>query len=57
MKEHIEGKDILFLPFFLPEEREKMEGETYTPKNERLKSITDLATLLETSTNKHEKFS
>lgn len=52
--EKIEGEEILLLPFFLPEEH---ETNTYSPKNERLKSISDFAALLEKSTNKHEAFS
>lgn len=50
----IEGEDVLLLPFFLPGEQ---EANTYSPKNERLKAISDFATLLEKSTNKHEAFS
>ena len=52
--ETIEDEEILLLPFFLPNE---IETNTYTPKNERLKTISDFATLLEKSTNKHEAFS
>lgn len=57
--ENIEGKDILFLPFFLPTQKENQENETniYTPKNERLKAISDFSLLLEKSTNKNEAFS
>jgi len=50
----IEDEEILLLPFFLPNE---IEANTYTPKNERLKAISDFATLLEKSANKHEVFS
>jgi len=50
----IEGEDILLLPFFLPEEH---ETNTYSPKNERLKAISDFSTVLEKSTHKHEAFS
>ena len=52
--ETIEGEDILLLPFFLPWEHEINE---YNPKNERLKAISDFATLLEKSNHKHEQFS
>ncbi|HMS90932.1 MAG TPA: hypothetical protein PKC87_01830, partial [Candidatus Absconditabacterales bacterium] len=52
--ESIEDEKILLLPFFLPGEDEK---NIYNPKNERLKSISDFATLLSKSTNKHEVFS
>ncbi len=51
---NIEGEDILLFPFFLPEEHEE---NTYSPKNERLKAISDFSTLLEKSTHKHEAFS
>lgn len=58
--ENIEGEDILFMPFFLSD-LPAMEGDqevsNYTPKNERLKSISDFSTLLEKSTHKHEVFS
>jgi hypothetical protein len=50
----------LLLPFFLPNssiEEGEQETNAYNPKNERLKSISDFATLLEKSTNKHEVFS
>jgi len=50
----IEGEEILLLPFFLPNE---VEENTYSPKNERLKSISDFANLLQKSNNKHEAFS
>jgi len=52
--ETIEGEEILLLPFFLPGEN---EVNTYSPKNERLKSISDFATLLQKSPHKHEVFS
>ncbi len=52
--ESIEDEKIVLLPFFLPWEDEK---NIYNPKNERLKSISDFATLLSKSTNKHEVFS
>ncbi len=52
--ETIEGEEILLLPFFLPWEQEECN---YTPKNERLKSISDFSTLLQKSTHKHEAFS
>ena len=55
--ENIENKDILFLPFFLPDEKEENETQVYIPTNERLKSINDFSTLLEASTNKNESFS
>lgn len=57
--ENIEGKDILFLPFFLPTQKENQESEIniYTPKNERLKAISDFSLVLEKSTNKNESFS
>ncbi|MEI6773634.1 MAG: hypothetical protein WCL18_02140 [bacterium] len=42
------------LPFFLSGEQ---EVSNYSPKKERLKSISDFATLLEKSANKHEAFS
>ena len=60
MIENIEGEEVLLLPFFLPDSP-AMEGEketsTYTPKNERLKSISEFSTLLEKSPHKHEVFS
>lgn len=52
--ENIEGEDILLLPFFLPNE---VEENTYTPKNERLQSITEFSKMLEKSPHKHEQFS
>ena len=52
--ENIEGEEMLLLPFFLPN---KIEENNYSPKNERLKSISDFATLLEKSNHKHEQFS
>ena len=52
--ETIEGEKIVFMPFFLPGEHEE---SNYSPKNERLKSISDFATLLEKSSHKHEQFS
>ncbi len=52
--ENIEGKDILLLPFFLPTE---VETNEYTPKNERLQSITEFSKMLEKSPHKHEQFS
>lgn len=52
--ETIEGEKILLLPFLLPEEHEENK---YSPKNERLKSISDFAEILAKSTNKHEAFS
>lgn len=52
--ENIENEEILLLPFFLPWE---WETNTYNPKNERLKSISDFAGLLGKSSNKHEVFS
>lgn len=52
--ENIEGKDILLLPFFLPTE---VEINEYTPKNERLQSITEFSKMLEKSPHKHEQFS
>jgi len=52
--ENIEGEEILLLPFFLSGEQ---EVSNYSPKKERLKSISDFATLLEKSANKHEAFS
>jgi len=58
--ETIEGEEILLLPFFLPDlpaVEGDYEANTYTPKNERLKAISDLAALLGKSTNKHEAFS
>ncbi len=50
----IEWEEILFMPFFLPWENEELN---YIPKNEKLKSISDFAVLLEKSNNKHEIFS
>ena len=58
--ETIEGEEILLLPFFLPNlptGEGEIETNTYSPKNERLRAISDFATLLEKSTNKHEAFS
>lgn len=52
--ETIEGEKIVFMPFFLPGEHEE---SNYSPKNERLKSISDFATLLEKSSHKNEQFS
>ena len=52
--QNIEGEEILLLPFFLPNE---VEENSYSPKNERLKSISDFANLLQKSNNKHEAFS
>lgn len=52
--EEIEWEKILFLPFFLPGNNEEL---THTPKNEKLKSISDFSTILEKSNNKHEAFS
>lgn len=52
--ENIEGEDILLLPFFLPTE---VETNEYTPKNERLQSITEFSKILEKSPHKHEQFS
>lgn len=52
--EEIEWEKILFLPFFLASEHEEI---TYTPKNEKLKAISDFSTLLEKSNHKHEAFS
>ena len=51
---NIEGEETLLLPFFLPNE---IEVNTYNPKNERLKAISDFSTILEKSTHKHEAFS
>ncbi|MEI7918806.1 MAG: hypothetical protein WCH65_00930 [bacterium] len=42
------------LPFFLPTEHEE---SSYSPKNERLKTINEFSTLLQKSTNKNEAFS
>ncbi len=59
--ETIEGEKILFMPFFLPGLPANSEGENetldYTPKNEKLKSISDFSALLEKSNHKHEAFS
>ncbi len=56
--ETIEGEEILLLPFFLPWETSGKETiRSYSPKNERLKAISDFAELLTKSTNKHEAFS
>jgi len=52
--ENIEGEDIVLLPFFLPTE---VETKEYTPKNERLQSITEFSNLLQKSPHKHEQFS
>ena len=52
--ENIEGEDILLLPFFLPVE---VETNEYTPKNERLQSITEFSKMLQKSPHKHEQFS
>lgn len=52
--ETIEGEKILLLPFFLPSE---IKENTYSPKNEKLKSISDFSTLLEKANHKHEQFS
>ena len=52
--ETIDNEEILLLPFFLPNE---IEANTYSPKNERLKAISEFATLLEKSNHKHEQFS
>ena len=52
--ENIEGEDIVLLPFFLPTEHEE---SSYSPKNERLKTINEFSTLLQKSTNKNEAFS
>jgi len=52
--ETIEGEHILLLPFFLPSE---IHANTYSPNDERLKSISDFAAMLEKSTNKNEAFS
>ncbi|MFA7298098.1 MAG: metallophosphoesterase [Candidatus Absconditabacterales bacterium] len=52
--ETIEGEEILLFPFFLPNE---VEENIYSPKNERLKAISDFATVLEKSNHKHEQFS
>lgn len=52
--QEIEGEHILLLPFFLPNE---IEESNYTPKNEKLKAISDFATLLKKSDHKHEQFS
>ena len=52
--ETIEGEEILLLPFFLPGEHKESD---YSPKNERLKAISDFANLLQKSNNKHEAFS
>lgn len=52
--QNIEGEDILLLPFFLPGEN---ETSNYSPKNERLKSISEFSNLLQKSGNKHEAFS
>jgi len=57
---NIEGEEILLLPFFLPNlpaAEGKIEVNTYSPKNERLKAISDFSTVLEKSTHKHEAFS
>ncbi|MEI6672989.1 MAG: hypothetical protein WCL02_06810 [bacterium] len=47
------------MPFFLPTQKENQESEIniYTPKNERLKAISDFSLVLEKSTNKNESFS
>jgi hypothetical protein len=42
------------MPFFLPGENEEI---SYTPKNEKLKIISDFSSLLEKSNNKNEAFS
>ncbi len=52
--ETIEEKEILFMPFFLTNEKEK---NNYNPKNEKLGSISKFSTLLEKSNHKHEQFS
>lgn len=52
--ETIDDEEILLLPFFLPSE---VEENNYNPKNERLKAISDVATLLQNSNHKHEQFS
>jgi len=52
--QNIEWEEILLLPFFLPE---NIEASEYSPKNERLKSISEFSKLLQKSGNKHEAFS
>ena len=52
--ETTEGEEILLLPFFLPGEHEE---NSYTPKNERLKAISDFSTLLEKWNNMHDQLS